>query len=89
MVAQSVLARVRARQGRGEEAERMAREALETARKTDYLGFQGRTAWAMAEVLEILGRDEEALPFREEAVRVFEQKGASVWADLARSHGGA
>ena len=85
MVAQSVLARVRARQSRGEEAERMAREALDTARRTDYLGFQGRTAWAMAEVLEILGREDEAKPFREEAVRVFEQKGATVWADLARS----
>jgi class 3 adenylate cyclase/tetratricopeptide (TPR) repeat protein len=85
MVAQSVLARVRARQGRGEEAEQMAREAIAVARGTDYLGFQGRTAMAMAEVLEILGREEEARPFREEAVRVFEQKGATVWADLARS----
>jgi class 3 adenylate cyclase/tetratricopeptide (TPR) repeat protein len=86
MVAQSVLARVRARQGRGEEAQQMAREALETARNTDYLGFQGRTAMGMAEVLEILGRDEEAIAFRQEAVRVFEQKGAVVWADRARSH---
>jgi tetratricopeptide (TPR) repeat protein len=83
-VAQSVLARVRARQGRAEEAERLAQEAIDVARRTQHLGFQGRTYMAMAEVLEILGRDAEAIPYREQAVRVFEQKGASVWADLAR-----
>jgi class 3 adenylate cyclase/tetratricopeptide (TPR) repeat protein len=85
MMAQTVLARVRAHQGRGEEAERLAGEAIESAGRTDYLGFQGRAALAMAEVLEILGREEEAIPYREEAVRVFEEKGAAVWADLARS----
>ncbi|HKX25628.1 MAG TPA: hypothetical protein VJP08_04840, partial [Actinomycetota bacterium] len=85
MVGQSVLARVRARQGQGEEAVRLAQEAIDVSRRTEHLGFQGRTHMAMAEVLEILGRDEEAKPFREEAVRVFEQKGATVWADLARS----
>lgn len=86
MLAQTVLAMVRARQGRGEEAERLAREALEAAGRTDYLGFQGRAAMGLAEVLELLGRDAEATPFRQEAVRVFEQKGATVWADQARSH---
>ncbi|MGH2676936.1 MAG: ATP-binding protein [Actinomycetota bacterium] len=85
MVGQSVLARVRARQGQGEEAVRLAQEAIDVSRRTEHLGFQGRTHMAMAEVLEILGRDEEAVPYREEAVRVFEQKGATVWADLARS----
>jgi class 3 adenylate cyclase/tetratricopeptide (TPR) repeat protein len=84
MMAQTVLARVRAHQGRGEEAERLAREALDTVGRTDYLGFQGRANMAMAEVLEILGRGGEATPFRAEAVRVFERKGATVWADLAR-----
>jgi class 3 adenylate cyclase/tetratricopeptide (TPR) repeat protein len=85
MLAQSVLARIRARQGRAEEAEELARQAVESARRTDYLVFQGRTAMGMAEVLEILGREGEAMPYREEAVRVFEQKGATVWADLARA----
>jgi class 3 adenylate cyclase/tetratricopeptide (TPR) repeat protein len=85
MLAQSVLARVRARQGRAEEAEELARQAVESARRTDYLVFQGRTAVGMAEVLDILGREGEARPYREEAVRVFERKGATVWADLARS----
>jgi tetratricopeptide (TPR) repeat protein len=85
MLAQSVLARIRARQDRAEEAEELARQAVESARRTDYLVFQGRTAMGLAEVLEILGREGEAIPYREEAVRVFEQKGATVWADLARS----
>ena len=85
MMAQTVLARVRAHQGRGEEAERLAGEAIESAGGTDYLGFQGRAAMAMAEVLELLGRKEEAVPFRQEAIRAFERKGATVWADLARS----
>ena len=84
VIGQTVLARVRAHQGRAEEAERMAREAIEALGRTDYLGFQGRANMAMAEVLEILGRDADAAPFREEAVRVFERKGATVWADLAR-----
>jgi len=85
MLGQTVLARIRARQGRREEAERLARDSIEAAGRTDYLVFQGRTALGMAEVLEILGRNEEAVPFREEAIRVFELKGATVWADLARS----
>jgi class 3 adenylate cyclase/tetratricopeptide (TPR) repeat protein len=85
MLGQVVLAKVRARQGRTEEAERLAREALEATQKTDYLTFQGRAALGMAEVLELLGRAEEATPFRRQAVRVFEQKGAKVLAEQARS----
>jgi tetratricopeptide (TPR) repeat protein len=85
MQGQVVLAKVRARQGLTEEAERLAREALVAAGKTDYLVFQGRAASGMAEVLEILGREEEATPFRREAVRVYEQKGAAVLAEQARS----
>jgi class 3 adenylate cyclase len=85
MLGQVTLAKVRARQGRAEEAERLAREALEATQKTDYLTFQGRAALGMAEVLELLGRAEEATPFRRQAVRVFEQKGAAVLAEQARS----
>jgi class 3 adenylate cyclase/tetratricopeptide (TPR) repeat protein len=85
MLGQVALAKVRARQGRAEEAERLAREALEAARRTDYLVFQGRAAMGMADVVALLGREGEAVSFREEAVRVFEQKGAIVLADHARS----
>jgi class 3 adenylate cyclase/tetratricopeptide (TPR) repeat protein len=84
MIGQSVLAIVRARQGRAEEAERLARQALDVARGTEHLGFRGRAAMALAEVLEILGREDEAIEYRDEAVRAFEEKGATVWAQLAR-----
>ena len=87
MVGETVLAKVRARQGRAEEAEELAREAMKAAENTDYTAFQGRAAMGMAEVLEILSREEEATPLVEEAIRLFEQKGASVWAAQARRSG--
>jgi class 3 adenylate cyclase/tetratricopeptide (TPR) repeat protein len=82
---QTTLARIRARQGRGKEAEALAREALERAGRTAYLIWQGRAALGLAEVLQAQGRDDEARALREEAVQAFERKGAIVWADLARS----
>ena len=85
MLGQTVLAKVRARQGRGGEAERLAGQAIEGAAATDYPIWKGRAALGLAEVLEILGRDREAASYRQDAVRAFEQKGATVWADLARS----
>ena len=85
-VAQTVLAQVRARQERAEEAVRLAGEAIESLGKSDYLVFQGCASLGMAEVLQHLGRDDEAIPFRKEAVRRFEQKGASVWVDRALAH---
>jgi class 3 adenylate cyclase/tetratricopeptide (TPR) repeat protein len=84
MLGQTVLAKVRARQGRGEEAERLARQAIEGAAATDYPIWKGRAALGLAEVVEILGRDQEAIPYRHDAVRAFERKGATVWVDLAR-----
>ncbi|MGH2655903.1 MAG: ATP-binding protein [Actinomycetota bacterium] len=82
---QTTLARVLARQGRVEEAERLAREALHTARGSDYPIWKGRAALGLAEVLELLGRDGEVTRLREYAVREFEQKGAAVWANQARA----
>jgi class 3 adenylate cyclase/tetratricopeptide (TPR) repeat protein len=82
---QTTLARVRARQGRGEEAERLAREALDAARRSDYPIWKGRAALGLAEILELLGRDGEVTRLREYALGEFKQKGAAVWADLARA----
>jgi tetratricopeptide (TPR) repeat protein len=81
---QTTLARIRARQGRIEEAEALAREALEGAGRTAYPIWQGRAALGLAEVLEGQGRVEEARALREEAIRAFERKGATVWVNLAR-----
>jgi class 3 adenylate cyclase/tetratricopeptide (TPR) repeat protein len=81
----TTLARVRARQGRGEEAEMLAREALEAARRSDYPIWRGRAALGLAEVLELIGKDEEVTSLREYALREFERKGAEVWAAQARN----
>jgi class 3 adenylate cyclase/tetratricopeptide (TPR) repeat protein len=82
---QTTLARVRARQGRGEEAERLAREALEAARRSDYPIWKGRAALGLAEILESIGKEGEVTSLREYALRDFERKGAEVWAAQARN----
>jgi class 3 adenylate cyclase/tetratricopeptide (TPR) repeat protein len=82
---QTTLARVRARQGRGEEAERLARGALDAARRSDYPIWKGRAALGLAEVLERIGQDGEVTSLREYALREFELKGAEVWAIQARA----
>jgi tetratricopeptide (TPR) repeat protein len=81
----AVLGKIRARQGRGEEGERLAREAVDTFEPTDFLVFRGRALMDLAEVLRIRGRSEEAVPILERAVDVFERKGAVALADQARS----
>ncbi|MGH2662773.1 MAG: adenylate/guanylate cyclase domain-containing protein [Actinomycetota bacterium] len=81
----TTLGRIRARQSKGEEAERLAREALDAARASDYPLWKGRAALGLAEILEVLGRNGEVTSLREYALREFEQKGAKVWADQARS----
>lgn len=83
-VATGVLARIRARQGRGEEAERLAQEALARFETTDFPVFLGRALVDFAEVLRILRREEEALPVLEQAVEVFERKGAVALAEEPR-----
>ena len=85
LLGQTTLARVRARQDRGEEAERLAREALHAARGTDYPIWKGRAALGLAEVLELLGKDGEVTRLRQDALDEFERKGATVWADAARA----
>jgi class 3 adenylate cyclase/tetratricopeptide (TPR) repeat protein len=82
----TTLAKIRARQGRSEEAEALAREALDAARGTDYPIWQGRAALGLAEVLELLGKDDDEVEsLRREALREFERKEAVVWADQARA----
>jgi ATP/maltotriose-dependent transcriptional regulator MalT len=82
---QTTLARVRVRQGKGEEAERLARDALDAARRSDYPIWKGRAALGLAEILELLGKDGEVTELREYAMEEFERKGAAVWADMARA----
>jgi class 3 adenylate cyclase/tetratricopeptide (TPR) repeat protein len=84
-VATGVLARIRARRGRGAEAESLAQEALGRFEATDFPVFLGRALVDFAEVLRILGREEEAVPLLRQAVEVFERKGAAALAQEPRT----
>jgi class 3 adenylate cyclase/tetratricopeptide (TPR) repeat protein len=68
-----------------EEAERLAREAVELFAKTDDLFQQSQVLMALAEVLEAAGRADEAIPVLQSAVDVSERKGNVVTAQQART----
>jgi tetratricopeptide (TPR) repeat protein len=69
------LAKVLARRGDAERAERLAREAVDLAENTDFLELLGDVLADMAEVLRLAGRPDEARPVLEEALAVYERKG--------------
>jgi tetratricopeptide (TPR) repeat protein len=66
-------------------AEQLAREAATTAESTDDLYMQGEVFLALAEVLRLAGRDEEAIPVLEQAAEVSQRKGNVVTARNARA----
>jgi tetratricopeptide (TPR) repeat protein len=74
-----------ARAGGGAEAESLAREALTLARTTDFLATRADTAMDLAEVLCLDGRSAEAIPYAQEALAHYEQKGCGVCAARARA----
>jgi tetratricopeptide (TPR) repeat protein len=81
----SVRAKAIARSGRLDDAERLAREAVVIGEDTDHIDFRGDTFMALAEVLRLAERSNEALPAVEEALRLYEQKGNVVSAGKARA----
>jgi tetratricopeptide (TPR) repeat protein len=70
-----VRARALARKGEFEEAERMAREALEIMARTDAIDDRADVYVALSEVLRLAGRHDEATAAADEAARLFEAKG--------------
>jgi class 3 adenylate cyclase/tetratricopeptide (TPR) repeat protein len=70
-----VRAKLLARRGDLEDAERLAREAVEIADRTDHLNLRGQCAADLAEVLQRAGRPEESADARQQAVRLYQQKG--------------
>jgi tetratricopeptide (TPR) repeat protein len=83
-----VRAKVLARRGDLEEAERLAHEATARAARTDFLILRAQAVADLAEVLRLAGRQKESRAALEEAVRLFEQKGnvaaaARAWAAVA------
>jgi tetratricopeptide (TPR) repeat protein len=68
-------AKVLARTGKLDEAERLAREAVAIAERTDYLYLQGRALHDLAEVFELAGRPAEAAAALERALELYDRKG--------------
>jgi tetratricopeptide (TPR) repeat protein len=76
-------ARVLAKLGRPGEGERLARAAVDIAARTDDINRQGDALSALAEVLLVAGRLDEAVSPTREAVRLYEEKGNIVAAGRA------
>ena len=87
----SVRAKVLARHGARDEAERLADESVSLAETTDFLHLRWHALLSAAEVLRLLGRPASGEPLLLEAIRLAEQKGSIVAAQLAANElaGGA
>jgi class 3 adenylate cyclase/tetratricopeptide (TPR) repeat protein len=80
-----VRAKLLARQGDHQEAERLAREATERAALTDLLDDRAHALADLAEVLRLGGRSEESAAVLEEAIDLHEQKGNVVAVERLRA----
>jgi class 3 adenylate cyclase/tetratricopeptide (TPR) repeat protein len=76
-------ARVLADRGKLETAERLAREAVTLADKTDLLTLRGDALLALADILQKARHDSEAERFAEVALQLYEAKGDVVSAQRA------
>ena len=74
MLWRQVQALVHAHRGEHAEAERLAREAVAIAERTDALNFQGDALCDLAEVLAAAGRSDEAAAALEQALERYERK---------------
>jgi tetratricopeptide (TPR) repeat protein len=81
----TVRAKVLARRGEFDEAERLAGEALAIVRPTDYLDYRAHAHMGLAEVLRLAGREEDAAAEIHEAIGFYEAKGNLVLARQARA----
>jgi DNA-binding SARP family transcriptional activator len=80
----SVEAKLLARRHSFDEAERVAREAVGLAKRTDALNSQAKVLLDQAEVLELGGKSDEAAGSIRHALEHFERKGNRIGADHAR-----
>jgi tetratricopeptide (TPR) repeat protein len=84
-VASYVEAKVLARLGAIDEAEASARAALDIVARTDALNRHGDALLALAEILRLRGREDDANVRIREALELFEQKGNVVSASRAKA----
>jgi class 3 adenylate cyclase/tetratricopeptide (TPR) repeat protein len=82
---QTVQAKIAARYGRIEEAERLARQTLELVTRTDSLNRHADSLMALAEVLEIANRSDEAEKMVRSALGLYELKGNLASAERVRA----
>jgi class 3 adenylate cyclase/tetratricopeptide (TPR) repeat protein len=80
-----VRARVLARRGSIQQAERLARAAVGLAEQTDALEERGDALMVLAEVRRVAGRTREAAEDIDQALKLYDQKGNLVLAAKARS----
>jgi hypothetical protein len=78
------MAKILARRGRREDAERLAREALDLLEGTDMLERRAYANESLAEVLRLAARRDEAASALAQAIALYEQKGNLVATDRAR-----
>jgi Flp pilus assembly protein TadD len=79
-----ILARVLARRGALEEAERLGREAVTSFDGTDYIDWTAAAHADLADVLHLAGRDDEASDELRSALELYERKGHLVGAGEVR-----
>jgi tetratricopeptide (TPR) repeat protein len=84
MLSRRVRAKVLARRGKHVVAERLAREAVALAERTDFLNALGDTYTDFAEVLELAGRSQEAADTYARALACYDRKGHTVMAERTR-----
>jgi tetratricopeptide (TPR) repeat protein len=80
-----VRAKVLARRGKDESAERLARDVVALAERTDFLNDQGDAYADLGEVLELASKRREASDAPEQALGRYELKGNLVRAQLVQS----
>jgi tetratricopeptide (TPR) repeat protein len=80
-----VQAKVLAQRGDFENAEPLARKAVELAERSDYIDLHARAIEDLVEVLRLAGRSQEALGELEPAIRLHDQKGNVVAAARTRA----
>jgi tetratricopeptide (TPR) repeat protein len=80
-----VRAKLVAREGKFDSAERLARERIAVAQQTDLLWFHADALIDLAEVLELAGRFREAADAAGEALALYQRKGIVASAGRARA----
>jgi class 3 adenylate cyclase/tetratricopeptide (TPR) repeat protein len=80
-----VKSKILARKGHLADGVRLATEACDIARRTDYLELHATACMDLAEVLRLAEQEASAIPVLREAIEMFEQKGNVVMAERARA----